>query len=57
MVWVKPDRVTAEVYLLQERCSHERHQYWRGGVAGIQGGSASHSAIIANVIGELGKRA
>jgi len=49
-----PIRLTPEEYLLQERGALERHQYYRGEVVAIQGGSAIHSAISANVIGELG---
>jgi Uma2 family endonuclease len=51
-----PIRLTPEEYLLQERDSLERHQYYRGEVVGIEGGSAIHSAITANVIAELGNR-
>ena len=51
-----PIRVTPEEYLLRERDALERHQYFRGEVTAIQGGSATHSGIAANVTGELANR-
>jgi len=50
------DRCTPEEYLRREYDAVERHQYYRGEVFAMSGGSPAHSLIIANVIRELGLR-
>jgi Uma2 family endonuclease len=50
------DRCTPEEYLRREYGAVERHQYYRGEVFAMSGGSPAHSLIIANVIRELGLR-
>lgn len=50
------DRCTPEEYLRREYDAVERHQYYRGEVFAMSGGSPAHSLIIANIIRELGLR-
>jgi Uma2 family endonuclease len=45
--------MTPEEYLAFERASPEKHEYYRGEIFAMAGGSEQHSAISANVIGEL----
>src|SRR5215210_7859556 len=47
---------TPEEYLERERQATERHQFYRGEIFAMAGGSARHSLIVANVIRSLGNR-
>jgi Uma2 family endonuclease len=47
---------TPEEYLRLERDSAEKHEYYRGEIFAMAGGSPEHSLICANVIGELRNR-
>ena len=49
-------RCTPEAYLASERDALERHEYYRGEVIAMSGGTFEHSRICANVIRELGNR-
>jgi Uma2 family endonuclease len=44
---------TPEQYLEAEEASPQKHEYYRGEIYLMAGGSPQHSAIGANVIGEL----
>ena len=50
------ERFTPEEYLRRERDSADKHEFYRGEVFAMAGGSARHSLITANVIRELGNR-
>lgn len=47
-------RMTYAQYLDLERVSEVRHQYLRGEILAMAGGTPAHSGLAANVIGELG---
>src|SRR5436190_19278746 len=47
---------TPEEYLRRERGASERHQYYRGEIFAMAGGSPAHSLITANVTGEIRNR-
>ena len=49
-------RLTPEEYLRRENDSSVKHEYYRGEVFAMAGGTFEHSRIIANVIRELGTR-
>src|SRR5687768_6697237 len=49
-------RLTPEEYLRRENDSSVKHEYYRGEVFAMAGGTFEHSRIIANVIRELGNR-
>jgi Uma2 family endonuclease len=49
-------RYTPEEYLRREYDAQEKHQYYRGEIWAMAGGTAEHSLIIANVNGELHAR-
>lgn len=51
-----PARFTIEEYLRLETSAKERREYRDGQIVVKAGGSAEHSLIIANIIGELGNR-
>lgn len=51
-----PSHYTPEEYLRLEYDAQERHQYYRGEIFAMAGGSPEHSLIIANVGRELGNR-
>jgi Uma2 family endonuclease len=46
-------RFTPEEYLRREYDAQEKHQYYRGEIWAMAGGTAEHSLIIANLTGEL----
>ena len=48
-----PPRLTPEQYLELERNAQIRHEYYRGEVFAMAGGSLRHAAIILNVGAEL----
>lgn len=50
------DQCTPEEYLRREYEASERHQYYRGEIFAMSGGSPAHSLITANVIREVGLR-
>ena len=47
-------RCTPEEYLRLERDASEKHEFYRGEIFAMSGGSFNHSLISANVIRELG---
>src|SRR5688500_8891652 len=49
-------RCTPEEYLRLERDASEKHEFYRGEVFAMSGGSHQHSLVIANVIGEVRNR-
>lgn len=49
-------RCTPEEYLRLERGAVEKHEFYRGEVFAMSGGSPRHSLVIANVIGTLSTR-
>lgn len=51
-----PGRYTVEQYLRLERDSALKHEFRDGQIIDMAGGSAEHSLIIANLIGELRAR-
>ena len=53
---VEKRRYTATDYLQLERSARERHEYRDGEILLMAGGTADHSLIVANVIGELRNR-
>src|SRR5689334_7671362 len=53
----KPNqRYSPEEYLRLERDATERHQYFKGEIFAMAGGSPEHSRIIANAIRSVGNR-
>ena len=51
-----PTRLTPEEYLRRENDSSVKHEYYRGEVFAMAGGTFEHSRIIVNVAGELRNR-
>ena len=47
---------TPEEYLRRERDAVDKHEFYRGEIFAMAGGSAEHSRIIANTIRHLGNR-
>ena len=48
--------VTPEEYLRREHDALDRHEFYRGEISAMTGGSEVHSLIVANVIAELHNR-
>lgn len=46
--------MTEEEYLAFERAAEEKHEYADGEIFAMSGGTMEHSAVAANIIGELG---
>jgi Uma2 family endonuclease len=49
-------RLTPEQYLRRERDSLDKHEFYRGEVFAMAGGSAEHSRVTANAIRRIGDR-
>ncbi len=45
--------ITVEEYMEQERTALDRHEYLKGEIFAMAGGTPAHSTIISNVLGEL----
>jgi Uma2 family endonuclease len=52
----KPKRLTPAEYLSLESESGQKHEYLRGHVYAMAGGTPKHNAICGNAIGTLGER-
>jgi Uma2 family endonuclease len=53
---LEPPLMTIDEYLEFDRQSDEKHEYYAGQVVAMAGGSAMHSLIAANLIGEIRNR-
>ncbi len=53
MAYPALQKISSEEYLVAERKSAEKHQYFDGDVVAMSGASIPHNRIVGNIIGEI----